>query len=220
MKPIHLSLAMISCLLLGSCERDQSTVWEFDNLETIGGHAVQVEGQPKLIDTPNGNAIEFDGVDDGIFLNVHPLAGMEKFTVEVIFRPYADGPAEQRFFHMQEDGSEERVMFETRLTEDNQWFMDTFVKSGEDNHTLYAIGDKHDLGPWYHASIVVDGHSFKHYVNGHMELGKEMVFKPQMPGQTSLGVRLNKVHWYKGAIRKARFTPSALKPSEFLKINH
>ena len=141
---------------------------------------------------------------------------MTEFTVEVIFQPYADGLEEQRFFHMQEHGTSERVMFETRLTDDNLWYIDTFMQTGGQNNTMLAIGDKHELGPWYHAAIVVDGKTFKHYVNGRMELGKEVVFTPQKPGQTSLGVRLNKVYWYKGAIRKARFTPRAISPSEFL----
>jgi hypothetical protein len=37
---------------------------------------------------------------------------MSEFTVEVVFNPYVDGAPEQRFFHMQEDDSEDRVMFE------------------------------------------------------------------------------------------------------------
>ena len=36
-------------------------------------------------------------------------------------------------------------------------------------------------------------------------------------GFTSVGVRQNKVNWFKGDIYKLRFTPKALKPSEFLK---
>ena len=50
---------------------------------------------------PEGKAVEFDGVDDALFVNVHPLAGAETFTWEVIFRPYKGGKAEQRFFHLQ-----------------------------------------------------------------------------------------------------------------------
>lgn len=209
--------AIVSALLLmGAAEKEQHVIWELDNLEEIGGHKVTVVGDPKVIDTAFGKAIEFDGVDDGIFFDVHPLAGMEQFTVEVIFQPYADGLAEQRFFHMQEKGTTERVMFETRLVEGNLWFMDTFMQTGGKNNTMYAIGDKHQIGPWYHAAIVVDGKTFKHYVNGQMELGKEVTFTPQKPGETSMGVRLNKVYWYKGAIRKARFTPRAMSPDEFL----
>ena len=209
-------VAFAAVLLMGAGEKEQHVIWELDNLEEIGGHKVTVVGDPKLIDTPHGKAIEFDGVDDGIFFDVHPLAGMTEFTVEVIFQPYADGQTEQRFFHMQEEDTTERVMFETRLTDDNLWYIDTFMQTGGQNNTMLAIGDKHEIGPWYHAAIVVDGKTFKHFVNGRMELGKEVVFTPQKPGKTSMGVRLNKVYWYKGAIRKARFTPRAMKPAEFL----
>lgn len=212
------SLAVMTAIaLMGAGEKEQHVIWELDNLEEIGGHKIKVVGDPKVIDTEFGKAIEFDGVDDGIFFDVHPLAGWETFTVEVIFQPYKDGLAEQRFFHMQEYGTTERVMFETRLTpEDDLWYIDTFMQTGGQSNTMLAIGDKHEIGPWYHAAIVVDGKTFKHYVNGRMELGKEVEFTPQKPGETSMGVRLNKVYWYKGAIRKARFTPRPLKPSEFL----
>jgi hypothetical protein len=40
---------------------------------------------------------------------------------------------------------------------------------------------------------------------------------PQKAGQTSVGVRFNKVNYFKGAVRKARMTPRALRPSEFLR---
>ncbi len=218
MKTRSLMLVLIAALLtVGAGEKEQSVIWELDNLEEIGGHKVKVVGEPKVIDTPYGKAIEFDGIDDGIFLDVHPLAGMTEFTVEVVFQPYMDGVVEQRFFHMQEYGTSERVMFETRLTEeDDLWYLDTFMQTGGKNNTMLAIGDKHEIGPWYHSAIVVDGETFKHYVNGQMELGKEVPFVPQKPGETSFGVRLNKIWWYKGAIRKARFTPRAMSPSEFL----
>jgi hypothetical protein len=32
-------------------------------------------------------------------------------------------------------------------------------------------------------------------------------------------VRLNKVHWFRGAIHTARFTPRPLPPREFLKVS-
>jgi hypothetical protein len=203
-------------LLLSACGNEEQVVWNLDNLKEIGGFPLTIEGEPKVINTPHGKAIEFDGVDDAIFLDVHPLEGMTEFTVEVIFRPDAGGPAEQRFFHMQVGDTEERVMFETRLVEGNLWFMDAFMQTGEQSNTMYAVGDTHKIGPWYHAAIVMDGMTFKHYVNGLMELGKEVEFTPQGSGRTSLGARINKVFWFKGAIRKVRITPRALKPDEFL----
>ena len=118
--------------------------------------------------------------------------------------------------YSQEDDSEDRVMFETRLTDDDHWFLDTFVKSGENNYTLYAKDFKHPIGPWYHAAIVLDGKEMRHYVNGRFEMSCDVMFEAQTQGGTSLGVRINKVYWYKGAIRKARFTTAVLEPEAFL----
>jgi putative heme-binding domain-containing protein len=190
--------------------------WAIDDLNTIGGHKVAVYGQPRVIDTPQGRAVEFDGVDDGLIVENHPLAGAKEFTAEVVFRPALGGPREQRFFHLQETGSENRVLFETRI-DGPDWFLDTYIKSGAADATLYAEGFKHPIGPWYQAAIVVDGRTMKHYVNGKLELEKPLAFAPHAAGQTSIGMRHNRVHWYQGAVRQARFTPRVLQPEEFLK---
>jgi hypothetical protein len=39
-----------------------------------------------------------------------------------------------------------------------------------------------------------------------------------MPGHSSIGVRINKVYYFKGAILMARMVPRALPPDEFLKM--
>src|SRR5438552_10429813 len=75
--------------------------WTFDRLDAIGGLPVKVDGGPNVIETPLGKAIEFDGVDDSIYIDQHPLAGEEQFTFEAIFRPDG-GAAEQRWFHLAE----------------------------------------------------------------------------------------------------------------------
>src|SRR4030095_12380980 len=73
--------------------------WTFDNLSTIGGLPVSVEGHPTVIPSPVGKAIAFDGVADALFIRKHPLAGATTFTWEAIFR--ADcGAEEQRWFHL------------------------------------------------------------------------------------------------------------------------
>jgi len=213
---IWFSFAVASLALSGCAQHDQ-VLWQLDNLRRIAGHELTVAGSPRVIDTPNGKAIEFDGVDDGIFLDLHPLAGLSVFTVEVIFNPYAGGSPEQRFFHMQEDVSDQRVMFETRLVDDDRWFLDTFIHSNRQKVPWYAIDKQHSVGTWYHAAMVVDGNSFSHFVNGKMELSAPIQYAAQRPGKTSLGVRLNGVDWFKGAIRTIRFTPRALAPHEFLK---
>ena len=116
---------------------------------------------------------------------------------------------------MQENESENRILFETRLVGKEKWFLDTFVKSNEQEVTLYAEESLHPIGPWYHAALVVDGNKMQHYVSGKLELIDDLNYHPQRPGRTSVGVRLNQVYWYHGAIREARFTRRALKPKEF-----
>jgi hypothetical protein len=213
-----LCVVLLASLHLGGCTVAHDVVWQLDSLQNIGGHAVTVVGEPEIVDAAIGQAIEFDGIDDGLFLDVHPLAGFDTFTVEVIFKPYSGGRAEQRFFHMQDRSSEHRVMFETRLTGDGRWFLDTFIYTGGQKVTLFAEDQTHDLDTWYHVAIVVDDDSFAHYVNGQKELSAAIDYEAQQGGRSSLGVRLNRVDWFKGAIRTVRFTPQALSPDEFLSV--
>lgn len=213
---------VFSCntLLLANPPADaakETVVWNLDNLECIGGHKVSVIGKPRVIETDQGKAIEFNGQEDGLFVAANPLAGLKRFTVEVIFRPAAGGPKEQRFLHFQPEGSEDRVLFETRLTPGGQWFLDTYLQMGEGKFTLYAEEFLHPMGPWYHAAIVVDGKTMRHYVGGKVELAADIQLTSLAAGQTSIGVRFNKVFWYQGAIRQIRITPAVLKPDEFLK---
>jgi hypothetical protein len=198
-----------------SCVNDNAIVWNIDNLEKIGGHDITVLGDPQVIETPAGPAVEFDGEDDAIILDMNPLAGFSKFTVEIIFRPDSGGNKEQRFFHIGEV-NDDRVLIETRLTEDNKWFLDTFIKSGESERTLYAQDFLHPLNEWYHAALVYDGQNMRHFVNGLKELEGSIENTPMKGGQTSLGVRLNRIYWFKGAIRMARIIPRALSPEEFM----
>ena len=109
-------------------------IWTFDRLDHIGGHPTTVLGSPRVIDSPLGKAVEFDGVDDALLVGVHPLAGAATFTWEAIFRP--DGGARaQRWFHLQEDGSENRMLFEIRVAGD-RWFLDAFAYSNGNEKAL------------------------------------------------------------------------------------
>src|SRR5471030_1329082 len=108
-------------------------VWTFDRIDKIGGHPTTVLGHPHVIDTPLGKAVEFNGVDDGLQIDLHPLAGAETFAWEAIFRPDG-GNAEQRWFHLEENpatgsDSDNRMLFEIRVI-DGRWCLDAFNKSG------------------------------------------------------------------------------------------
>jgi len=191
---------------------DTSVTWQFDRLESIGGHAAKLEGAPRAGD----GAIEFDGVDDAIFLETHPLAGAAQFTWEVIFRPASGGRAEQRFFHLQETGSENRLLFETRLI-NGQWCLDTFARTNTGSKALLDRTKLHALDQWHHVAAVYDGRTLRHYVNGVLQGEADVALAPQGPGRTSIGVRINRVDYFKGAVRTARFSRRALAPGEFLR---
>ena len=191
-------------------------VWTFDRLDRIGGHATEVLGNPRVVDTSIGRVVEFDGIDDALFVDVHPLAGAETFTWEAIFRPDG-GNREQRWFHLQETGSQNRMLFEIRVVGD-RWFLDSFNFSTTGTATLMNKERLHPVGAWYHVAAVYDGKVFSNYINGVRQGAAEVQLSPQGPGRSSIGVRINLVDYFKGAIHSARFTRRALSPAEFLEV--
>jgi Concanavalin A-like lectin/glucanases superfamily len=201
---------------LASTQGPAPDTWTFDRLDRVGGHPATMLGNPRVVDTPIGKAVEFDGVDDALFVDVHPLAGAATFTWEAIFRPDG-GDREQRWFHLQENGSENRMLFEIRVVGD-QWFLDSFNQSATGSATLMNKGSLHPLGAWYHVAAVYDGKVFTNYVNGAKDGESEVALSPQGPGRSSMGVRINQVYYFKGAIHSARFTRRALPPSAFQKL--
>jgi hypothetical protein len=197
-------------------------VWTFDRLDRIGGHAVTVLGHPRVINTPAGKAVEFNGVDDALFIDVHPLAGAATFTWEAIFRPDG-GNAEQRWFHLEENpatgsDADSRMLFEIRVI-DGRWCLDAFNRSGEDQKALLNRQNLHELGRWHHVAAVYDGTEFRSYVDGVQDGAAKIHLAAQGAGRTSVGVRINKLFYFKGAVRVARFTRRALPPAEFLKLD-
>ena len=203
-----------SCMAIAGLAADEE-VWTFDRVDRIGGHPTTVLGNPRVVETPLGKAVEFDGVDDALMVDVHPLAAAATFTWEAIFRPDG-GRAEQRWFHLQETGSENRMLFEIRVS-DGRWYLDSYGHTGEAQRALMNRERLHPVGQWYHVAAVYDGREFSNYVNGERENVAEIQFAPQRAGRTSIGVRMTLVDYFKGAIRVARFTRRALKPSEFLR---
>ena len=198
-----------------------SEVWRFDRIDQIGGHPATVLGHPRVIDTPAGKAVEFNGVDDAIYVNVHPLAGAETWTWEVIFRPDPGGAAEQRFFHLQEvdpatgQDADTRMLQEIRVDGD-RWCLDSFAISGTESRTLLDRTKLHPLGGWHHIAAVYDGREFRNYVDGVLQGAGELHVKPQGAGRSSIGTRINRRDYFKGAVFLARITRRALSPEEFL----
>jgi hypothetical protein len=95
--------------------------------------------------------------------------------------------------------------------------LDVFVESTSGEIALYAPRFTHPLGAWYHLAAVVDGQRARNFVNGVEEMSAPLGFQAHRGGRTSIGVRITRMYFFKGAIRLARFTPRALTPAEFLK---
>lgn len=174
-----------------------------------------VLGNPKIVEGPHEKALEFNGWNDGIFLNEMPLAKLKEFTIEVFFYPASGGKFEQRFFHTGEIRGD-RVLLEIRTTATN-WYFDAFVQSGTQKMTLIEPKLLHPLNLWYHVAYVVNHGKLCTYVNGQKELEGAISFSPIQTGKTSIGVRLNEQSWFKGAICKIKITPEALNPVSFMK---
>ncbi|MEO7412644.1 MAG: LamG-like jellyroll fold domain-containing protein [Opitutaceae bacterium] len=177
-----------------------------------------IEGSPKIIRENSGAmAAHFDGKADGFIVPVNPLAGLSQFTIEILFSPAADGAVEQRFFHA-EDTAGRRALIELRLNKAGEWWLDTYLKPLAGNG-LPLIDPKkvHPVDKWYWAALRYDGKTMSSFVNGQKELEGELAFEPMGTGQASVGVRLNRVYWFKGAIREVRFHSTAVAPDRLQK---
>ena len=199
-------------------------VWRFDQTAALGGHPTKVLGAPRVIDTEIGKAVAFNGVDDALFVSLHPLAGAAAWTWEMIFRPDADGKSAQRIFHLQSvdpatgaDITDERMLFEIRI-QNGQWCLDSFAISGTHRQALLNCEKLYAFGPWYRVTAVYDGTMLRNYVGDELQGEGPLELPAPRPGRASVGTRIDLRDYYKGAIFEARFTRRALAVGQFLKI--
>ncbi len=200
----------------------KTEIWRFDQTESLGGYPTRILGHPRVIETPYGKAVEFNGKDDALFVPVHPLAGANTWTWEVIFRPDSDGAAAQRFFHLSVLDSaghdtDERMLFEIRIVK-GQWCLDSFAMAGGQSKALLNCQKLYPLGRWYRVTAVYDGKTLKNYIGNELQGEGDVRLVPQGAGHTSIGVRINLKDYFKGAVYEARFTRRALSVDQFLKM--
>jgi len=214
-------------------QSSQAVIWQFDRLDNIGGNPAHVDGQPKIITTAAGKAVLFDGVHDGLVIDKHPLAGFSQFTFEALVRPDGGDPA-QRWFHLAETDpttgldatvapnnptadKNARFTFELRVDGDRCYF-ESFTHGPGYQSALIDKTKTHPLGQWYVVTQTYDGQTHRSFVNGVLEKEAPIAYVPQGPGHASVGMRINHVSYFKGAVMSARFAPHALAPSEFMKV--
>ncbi len=201
-------------------------IWDIDTLENIGGHTTTVIGNPQVVSTDMGRAVEFDGNGDMLLIDANPLGSTTEYTVEIIFKPAASFPnnVDPRFVHIQDlnDPQAKRVMMEIRINSRNQWYLDGFMNTDIANLTLIDTGRVHPTEQWMHAATTYKDNVFKTYVNGVEELSGNVAYSAALvapTAKTSLGARMNQQNWYKGLIKTFKVTQKALSPDEFMKIN-
>ncbi len=197
-------------------KKKSRTEWILSDFLENAQKGITVTGNPETVKYRNKKAVAFNGTDDAIFLEEMPLAGLEQFTVEMIYNPYSGGNFEQRFLHCGEANGD-RLLLELRSTPGG-WYFDAFIKIGENGVTLIEPALLHPHDQWYHVAYVIDKGRLETWINGKKELEGYMALTPVNSGQTSIGVRQNKVSWFKGAIYKIRITPQALGPEKFMKL--
>jgi hypothetical protein len=202
---------------LCSAQPPETVVWTFGRLDRVGDHVATLTGSPVIVSENGKHAVCFDGESDAAFLGVNPIAGWRKFTIEALIKPRDGGAEEQRFLHI-EDERAGRALLELRLTSPGEWTLDTFLfDSRESRLTLIDRERRHSTDEWHWVALTFDGETMTHYVDGVRELEGKLAFRAMTRGQMSLGVRLNKVSWYKGCIREIRFAPHALAQQELRK---
>jgi hypothetical protein len=200
-------MALVSAT--GCAAAPESRVWTLDRPDLVGGFQAEVLGAPRAVASDGRKALCFDGRADGLLVPANPLRGLGQFTIEILFRPDGDGPAEQRFLHIQ-DEQERRVLIETRVA-DRSWSLDTFLRATDaDKLTLLDRAKVQPTDRWYWAALAYDGTVMRHYVDARLQLEGKVAFPAMGAGRISLGVRQNRVHWFKGCIAEVRFTAGAL----------
>lgn len=221
-------VSLISIFLLASCTLTNNTesnqdnlVWRFDNLSQVGGFSTELEGSPTLVTTPV-NSTKFNGLNDRLQVHGNIIAGMESFTLELIAKPLVptEKGREPRIVHIEDlSNSKHRLTLEMRFNEQNQWYLDAFLLDGDSRYTLIDSSLTHENGRWYNLAITYENGVFSSYVNGKKELTAEVNFSPMSKlAQTSVGARMNKVHYFNGEIKKLRATPRVLSAEEMLQV--
>ena len=218
--PLLTVLAALSC---AAQTAPRTVIWSADNLPPISDFF----GQPQVFWTQAGQAVHFGGQGDGAFVDSVPVAGMEEFTLEVIFRQDGDAAFEQRFLHI--GTMDRRILFETRVKPDATWYFDAFVNLGTPEATpdnphprrlsATLIDEKltHPADRWYSLALTASKDGLVSYVDGVEQCRSDLPWQPLVnEGLTSVGVRQNMVCWFKGDLLKIRVTPRVLQPSEFL----
>lgn len=230
MKFIRLSYLLLFSSLISSSLFASDTVyselWDISNLDMIGGHEVTAFGDPQVVATEIGDAVQFDGDGDRLLVDFNPIMDAEEFTVELVFKPDACYPenVDPRFLHIQDpdDPDAKRVMIELRVDANNQCYMDGFMKTDAGSLALIDESLVHPTEVWQHVAITYKDSTLTTYFNGVEELSGTVHYASKVIntlGKTSLGARMNEVKYYSGLLKTLKVTHAKLPPEDFTFIH-
>jgi len=198
-------------------------LWNIDNLENIGGHTLTYTGNPQVVVTDSGTAVQFDGDEDRLQIDANPIGEAKEFTVEMVFWPEACYPdnTDPRFVHIQDpnDSQAKRVMIELRVNSDNKCYMDGFMLTDKTSLALIDETLVHPTETWSHVAVTYKDGTFTTYFNGVEELSGVVGYDNSIlgtEGKTSLGGRMDNRNYFKGKIKTFKVTRAALDPEDFL----
>lgn len=177
-----------------------------DDPRSVAGMATEIRGDPVRAQFDGIPCVRFDGRGAGLLLGCNPIRGAAAFSIEVLFRPELGGGAEQRFLHIQEEGSSNRALLETRGGVDGRWYGDVFLKGGREERFLNHPELAHECEVWHTLELRCGGGRISQWVDGSMELEGPLSFSPLGEGSLSLGMRRDGSSPFKGAIGRIRFT--------------
>jgi len=228
---ILITLILLSFCSVGSSQNPHPPaayyeLWDISNLDAIGGHPVTILGDPQVVSTEIGDAVRFDGHGDRLLVDFNPIMDAREFTVELVFKPDACYPknTDPRFLHIQDpdDPDQKRVMIELRIDENNQCYMDGFMKTDAGSLPLLDETLVHPTEQWQHVAITYKDSTLTTFFNGVQELSGTVPYKQAIVntiGKTSIGARMNEVKFYAGLIKTLKFTHACLDPKAFTFIN-
>ena len=167
-------------------------------------HGVLTNGAAFTDSAKVGPAFIFDGVDD--YVATPSMNIGSNFTVELWINPTTAAGYEELIGNNASSANFGVLYF---VNDRVEYWQSGGIKA-------FTPGNSVPLNTWTHVALVYDGTTMRHYVDGKEELSGPLTIEPLTAGRTSMGVRMNRVFWFKGAIRKARFTRSALAPKDFM----
>lgn len=200
------------CLLVTACATTKpitstqgrhNLMAEYSALQVGNPRSIPAAGAPAA---KGGVAYEFDGIDDGLIYDVNPIVGADAFSIEVVLKPYASYPEnkEQRFLHIQDpDNEDRRILMELRLNNRGEWYPDLFMRSEHEALTLIDSTKTHPVDEWARMRLVYNNGQLKGYINGVEELSGSIRYQPiSAAAKTAVGMRMNRVSFFKGAIKE------------------